>query len=675
LALLTTAMAASPWRWSNPLPHGHHLYDATVWSQRLVQVGELGAVYASEDLESWTTWDSHTTNALRSMALLDERLVVTGEAGTVLYADLPGRCNLISLNTEDWLEGVASGGGRLVAVGDNAAVYTSMNGSVWMRHPQPFGVWLRSIAYGQGSFVVVGEGGFAATSASGTDWQVRKTGTTEHLNKVIFAGTTFIAVGDQGRVLSSASGVDWTSGSAGTTNALYAVAAQGTTMMVAGESELRLREGSGSWLAQTASSLGFPAPVWTYYCALWNGAEFLVGGRSGMWVEGFRTNGSPHVWLTRTEPTRNWLWDLHSVPGLDVCVGDQANILTSVDGRVWSLELPPAAFTNTVFLGVGGHSNLLVAVGTRGAIALSSNYFEPVISPVVSGGVTNFVTNVVSALGLRWEAVSPLPTDRDLQGVANSGNSWVVTGAQGTILTSDDGLKWTRRDAPTSLYLSSVTAFPGGWVATGDDGAVLTSSDGRTWILRPSGTLDWLYRVRFLAGQLVAVGQNGAILVSADGIRWQARSSGTTLWLNDVACEGGHYFAVGSQGLVLFSADGSKWTAVPGFTRKSLYAVTLVQGRFLAAGLEGAILRARARPWLAPPRIGAYSQVSGQNLFLLSGEPDQAFTLDYSSDLSLWQTGAAQEIVAPDGTMLYLEPTNGSPRGFYRSTVIQATLP
>jgi DNA-directed RNA polymerase subunit omega len=74
-------------------------------------------------------WDA----ALRGVTFFNGRLVITGEAGAVVYADDPWNFHGFNLGTTDWLESVAASSTRLVAVGDTAAIYTSTNALDWQR--------------------------------------------------------------------------------------------------------------------------------------------------------------------------------------------------------------------------------------------------------------------------------------------------------------------------------------------------------------------------------------------------------------------------------------------------------------------------------------------------------------------------------------------------------------
>lgn len=655
------------WHWSNPTPHGNNIIDMAYHNGVYVEVAERGQVLSSEDLALWIPRDTHVTNTLQAVGYFQDRLIVTGENGLVLYADSLDAIQSVDLGTTDWLEGVAASTNLLVAVGDNAAIYTSVDGATWQRRPQPFSTWLRSVTYGAGVFVTVGEGGFIATSADGVSWVPRTSRTTNDLNKVVWTTNAFWVAGDGGTVLLGLNnGTTWQSLSSGATNVLYTTAGYAGSTLVAGNVEVRLRSNL-VWSDQLDPSQSpSPAPRWTYFSSLWDGSAYLLGGRSGMLVQGVQTNATA-AWQTPTSPIRNWLWDVTRTPGLYVAVGDHANIMTSDNGLDWELELVPDAVTNSIFLGVGGTTNLLVAAGSSGSLVYSPNAQRTVVTTNADGSTT---TNTGSAFGVVWYAVTPNPAPNDdLQGVGTLGNLIVVTGGSGAILTSADGTNWTRRTALTTNFLSSVTDFPGGLVAVGDRGTILLSPDGASWTAHPFGTTNWVYRVRYLGGQLIAVGQNGLILVGTDGVSWTPQASGTSRWLNDVAYLDNTYFVVGNQGTVLTSPNAAAWTNLGTITEKSLYGLAVNGGQLIAVGTEGTILRSQIIPQLTPVNILKFSRTSGQNLFLFSGQADQRFTLDASTTLTNWITGPLLEFYDSSGTLLYLPDTNAAPMEFYRTTL------
>lgn len=658
------------WRWSNPAPHGGNVFDMAYGLGLTVQVCERGQIYTSEDLLLWHPRDSGTTNALRAVTFFNQRLLITGESGTVLWADSLENFQRINLGTADWLESIAASSTLVVAVGDNGAAYSSSTGTNWTREPTGFSTWLRGVAAGNNIFVAVGEHGRIATRAANGNWAVENSGTGQHLNRVAFIGSQFWAVGEAGTVLTgSSNGKTWTPHTGfTTTNALYAVAGTNDYLVVVGDQEVRLQNGGGTWTDEIRGNTPAPAPAWTYFSAAWQGSLHFIAGRSGLMLEGIKTNASaPTLWTQRQSPLRNWLWDLLRLPEFYVAAGDRGTVMTSADGVNWELELVPDAATNTVLLGLGGTTNGLVAAGSGGQILFSPAGLTTVVGTNVIAGVTNYSTNLASTLAIDWLAAAT-PTTNDLQGVAVRDGLWVVGGAGGTVLTSPDGTNWSAQSSGSTAFLSGAAAYNQLFVLTGDRGTILTSSDGTNWAPQASGTTNWVYRVRHVNNRLVAVGEGGTILTSTNGTNWVPLASGTTSLLNAVAHLGDSYYAVGGQGTVLQSGNLTTWTNIGTLTGKSLYGVAGTSNQITAVGIEGAALRSLLAPALAPVSFTRFARSSGQNLLLLAGRVDQRVTLERSTTLTNWVEGITLELVDRSGTLLLLEAmdTNGTPREFFR---------
>jgi hypothetical protein len=664
------------WRWANPAPHGNNIADLAFLGGVYVQAADRGRIYTSTDGVEWTPRPSGTTRQLRAVGFHAGRILVTGEAGAALYAEPAGGFlpAAVTPATEDWLEAVAASPTLAVAVGDNGAIYTSAAGTNWSRVTGlPFTAWLRAAAWARDTFVAVGEGGFVTTSNDGQTWRVRASGTTRDLNRVVWDGARFLAAGAAGTVLFSAnSGVSWIAltPALGVTNAVTALAVGGDRLLAAGDGLLRSRPlAAGTWTDELAAAR--PAPPWGYLAAVWNGAAWLAAGRTGMLVEGVRTDGVT-AWTELGEGPRLWLWDVARFPDTYVAVGDRAAVLTSGSGVAWAVEAPPPALTNRIFLGVGGRTNLAVAVGTGGALMISPASFAAVVSTNAAGQV---VTNTLNLLGLDWRAADA-GTTNTLQGVAAAdAGPLVVVGDAGTVLTSADGTNWTRRTVAGAPLLSSVAAFPGGYVATGDDGALLTSPDAEAWTPRASGTTNWLYRVRFLNGLLLACGQNGTLLTSLDGAAWTPRATGTSAWLNDVAHAGDAWFALGTQGTVLASTNAADWFDAGSLTGKALYGAAVDDGQLVAVGVEGVILRAQIIAVTNAVEIAAYAHEVATNrvrdAFLFIGRPGQQFELEAGAALGAWTRQNSFELAAPDGSLVYLQdatnPPAPPPERFFRT--------
>ncbi|MGO8925782.1 MAG: hypothetical protein ACLQU3_02635 [Limisphaerales bacterium] len=700
LFLASALLAASPssgmnWRWSNPTPHGNDILDMA-WNGYLsVQVCDNGQVYTGTDFLGWVPQNSGTTNDLEAVTFFGNRVIIVGANGTVGYSDDGVNFTTTNLNTANWLVGVAASSNLVVAVGDNAVIYTSADGANWHyqgQAPNNNGAWLFSVAWGAGVFVATGEQGYVATSTNGTSWTSR-TGSvpsTQDLTCVsyvsnaagAFPDTGFYAVSYQSQAFySTNNGSTWTAVSVpSNTNLFWSVTANNTSGLVAGDSEVYLGTSASTWRKQSDPLLtqGSPAPVWPYYVAAWdstNGA-YRLGGDDGMMVEGSPTNSSEYAWQMQYDSPRNLLWAVTFAGGLYVAVGEHAAIMTSDNGGEWSLETLPqtnsVSISNTVFLCVGGSTNLLIAAGTSGSLAVSPNAFVTVVLTNVDGTLS---TNQARALGVIWSSL-PAPTANDLAAICTFSNSFFLAGAGATMLRSANGTNWTTVSVPAAAGtdLSGLAASTNLIVAVGDKGLILTSPDGSTWTQRASGTTNGLLRVHCLDGLFLAVGENGTILKSTDGVSWSSPlSSGTTNWLTDAVMVTNTCYIVGNNGTVLASTDLVNWTNAGCITYQSLYSAATHNGQLVVVGLQGTILRSQIVPNLTSPVFFYdYAQSSGDNIFYVAGNPDQQFTLDSSTNLIDWTTGPLLDLIYGDGTLTFITSlgTNPPPNQFYRATLV-----
>lgn len=96
-----------------------------------------------------------------------------------------------------YLNDVACGNGKFIAVGSEGTLLESTDGTVWEFKNSKTMLSLEGVAYGNGAFVVVG-GKFVAYSYDGENWnikQVAEDSSMSHLHAVVFGNNTFVAVG------------------------------------------------------------------------------------------------------------------------------------------------------------------------------------------------------------------------------------------------------------------------------------------------------------------------------------------------------------------------------------------------------------------------------------------------------------------------------------------------
>ena len=202
----------------------------------------------------------------------------------------------------------------------------------------------------------------------------------------------------------------------------------------------------------------------------------------------------------------------------------------------------------------------------------------------------------------------------DLNGIAYGDGAFVAVGplrgtpASSFFVSNDEGESWTPITAPTGVWLGGITYGNGTFVVVGYDGissngAIFTSPDGVAWTNRPLEPTTSLAKVTYGNGLFVAVGDFGTILTSPDGITWKREQSGVITAIFDVTFGKGIFVAVGGiwnigfappmpNELILISQDGTTWTPINRGDDdiRPLNAVTYGSNRFVAVGNTGKIL-------------------------------------------------------------------------------------
>jgi len=693
--LLQLHLFALTWRWSNPQPNGNNITGIAQNGSVTVAVAELGQIYVGNDYYDWVPRVVPTTNDFQAVTFFGNRLVAVGENGTVVYSDDYVNFTNVGLNTSpNWLIAIAGSPNLLVTVGDNAIIYTSTNCANWTPQAKPPGVgsdWLESAAYGNGTFVIGGDSGYIATSTNGTSWaehNINTTGSMFWLSYVSGSGsptnfpyTGFWAVTDTGQAwYSTNNGVLWKKfAGVSSTNIFYSVAANKSTGLVVGDEEVELGTNVADWTQQTStntmSGTNFiKAPMWTYYDALWDtNGDYELAGANGMLVQGSPSKNY-YNW-TQEYPANvyDWLFQVTFVDGLYVAVGDHARVMTSDDGADWTVEELPmtnsVSTSDTIFLCVGGDTNLLIAAGNEGSLAISPQAFLPVVQTNIDG---TLVTNLANTIGVVWNSL-PAPTPNELTAVGVYSNRYYLTGGSGTLLTSTNGTNWVSYHVPVTNDLAGIAASSNQLVIVGDYGCIITSTNGTNWTQRASGTANGLFRARWFDGTFVALGEKGTLLRSTNVIDWYADNTGTTNWLNDAIMISNTCYVVGNYGTVLASTNLITWTNVPTITPLSLYGTATQNGQLVVVGLDATILRSQIVPLTNAINFVAYSQVDGDNVFLLAGIVDQECTLDSVTNLiGNWTTGPLLDFLYGDGTIEVIQPLGNNPpnQQSYRTTLV-----
>lgn len=258
---------------------------------------------------------------------------------------------------------------------------------------------------------------------------------------------------------------------------------------------------------------------------------------------------------------------------------------------------------------------------------------NPIVDMVWDGskfiGVGSFGTILTSYNGLNWtRQVSG--TGAMLMGIAWSGSQFVVIGSQ-TILTSPDGFTWTTQNpvpAPTAQF-RDIAWGNGLFVAVGPLGSsggtnsVFTSPDGVTWTPRDLATPTQERYLRgvawngseFLIVDATTEAAGYSVHTSLDGVTWTAHLLGANYPMA-VASDGNQFVVVANKEIST-SLDGVNWSVHS--TKFYLWAATWSGGQFIVAGGAGAATSTDGVTWtdhdfnVCPEGSCSYAQTVASN--------------------------------------------------------------
>ena len=231
-----------------------------------------------------------------------------------------------------------------------------------------------------------------------------------------------------------------------------------------------------------------------------------------------------------------------------------------------------------------------------------------------------------------------------------------MAGGGEAILTSPDGILWTRRSLGTNLWPRRTVydlAFGNHtFVAVGYGETLLTSSDASTWT-------NFLPAWDF-AFNGVAYGNNTFVVVgtyvtlsSRDAASW-SRSvwSMEKLWLDGIAYGDNRFVAVGFTN-TQSTADGLTWKNHVSPATSALKNIAFGNHTFVAVGEAGTILQSSPLASTdTPPRLTG-GLTSGGFELTISGTAGQSYLIQCADDLAgsnAWQTVATLNLTNSPAT-------------------------
>jgi hypothetical protein len=133
------------------------------------------------------------------------------------------------------------------------------------------------------------------------------------------------------------------------------------------------------------------------------------------------------------------------------------------------------------------------------------------------------------------------------------------------IITSLDGMSWISSSVIAGFQGSSITWNGSLYIIAGTDtmnnGAILSSSDGINWTKRLVEITKTLGTTQWIESQYICVGNMGYILTSPDGINWADRSEGSRMDFSSILFSNNQYYvtSTGQKTTIFSSSDGILW--------------------------------------------------------------------------------------------------------------------
>jgi photosystem II stability/assembly factor-like uncharacterized protein len=208
-----------------------------------------------------------------------------------------------------------------------------------------------------------------------------------------------------------------------------------------------------------------------------------------------------------------------------------------------------------------------------------------------------------------------LPTARNLKSITAIGNHHVIVGDYGTIFTSGNAYQWEDHSLQQdyNMALNAVASSDALFVAVGENAVpvgrtdILTSPDGINWTRNDfSVNRSELRSVTWTGTQFVAVGIGrteeygyALIFTSPDGLHWTDRSQQAYHSpLFDVTWTGNKIIAVG-PGILLSSTNGIDWTFSETSKTTSIYSIVYSGNTYVGVG-DGIYISKDAINWTQP---------------------------------------------------------------------------
>jgi hypothetical protein len=279
-------------------------------------------------------------------------------------------------------------------------------------------------------------------------------------------------------------------------------------------------------------------------------------------------------------------------------------------------------YGNNLFVSVGQFRTMISSDGINwnakllesGTYGWSSVVYANGKYVAVGGGNDNLQA-MVSSNGIDWE-IQNTPSGR-WTSLIYGNNLFVavrvpinLSDSGYCVMTSPDGITWTRRATPVDAAYYSVSYGNGVFVAISRYdvlyspvpylyGATMTSVDGITWVQGETVVNNRWFSVTFGNNLFVAVSEsstNNLTMTSEDGKTWSYSNGINGYWWKSVCFGNGLFVAIASINnttdiqRVMTSPDGKNWTSRKAASANNWLAVTYANSLFIGVGGDNSVM-------------------------------------------------------------------------------------
>lgn len=308
-------------------------------------------------------------------------------------------------------------------------------------------------------------------------------------------------------------------------------------------------------------------------------------------------------WKPLAQPTSSYLTDMTYDGNQYWAVGDHGLIMSSIDGVQWDRKQTPCfyplagiAWNGSRFIAVGRYGTILTSLdGERWVIWPSgtNNHFNGVLAEgshfYVYGENGMLLTNLFNG----WIPLTSNTSQHLTDAILVAGRLF-VSGRQGVVIWSDDGVNWTLASTPTTQSLYGLASDGGTIIAVGYDATVIRSVNlGTTWTPESAGGLPTCHytAAMFSDGQFHILGHNGCHKQSPTGVVWSGVFLGQDFTPAGVATSLTEALVCGRDGRIMQLPIGGSWNELSWGLRDHFLAVYEHNGMLVATGLDGLIAR------------------------------------------------------------------------------------